>query len=222
VLAERGARVPDSYVTFEFMRAKTVSAILLASLLITGLSATSASAKTEVKTVPGEVVFAYGQRPGDPGNCSAIVFVKWADQPRTISARAIYTFKGQERSQGAPPPFNDTYEWVATYTVPPGFHWIQVSKGWADGPVANTCEGTSAKQRTLIGTVARVELTVELDPKLCTAAKATLAARSKTVNRLKAQLRKASTKTATSKLRKKLATAKVSRAKWVKRVGTVC
>jgi hypothetical protein len=176
----------------------------------------------EVKTVPGEVVFAYGQRPGDHGNCSAIVFVKWADQPRTISARAIYTFKGQERSQGAAPPFNDTYEWVATYTVPPGHHWIQVGKSWADGPVANTCEGTSAKQRTLIGTVARVELTVELDPKLCTAAKATLAGRSKTVNRLKAQLRKASTKTAKSKLRKKLATAKVSRAKWVKRVGTAC
>jgi hypothetical protein len=74
-----------------------------------GLSATSASAATEVKTVKGEVVFAYGQRPGDPGNCSAIVFVKWPDQPRTISARAIYTFNGQERSQVAAPPFNDTY-----------------------------------------------------------------------------------------------------------------
>jgi hypothetical protein len=156
------------------------------------------------------------------GNCSAIVFVKWAEQARTVSARAFYTFNGQERSQAAAPPFNDSYAWVATYTVPPGHHWIQVGKSWADGPVANTCEATSAKQRAIIGTEARVELTVELDPKLCTAAKATLAARSKTVNRLKAQLRKASTKTAKSKLRKKLATAKVSRAKWVKRVGTVC
>jgi hypothetical protein len=46
----------------------------------------------------------------------SLVFVKWADQPRTISARAIYTFKGQERSERAPPPFSGAYEWVATYT----------------------------------------------------------------------------------------------------------
>jgi hypothetical protein len=187
-----------------------------------GLSATTASAATEVKTVKGEVVFAYGQKPGDPGNCSAIVFVKWPDQPRTVSATAFYTFKGQERSQVAAPPFNDTYEWVATYTVTPGYHWIQVGKSWKDGPVADTCEGTSAKQRTIIGTEARVELTLGIDPKLCTSAQAALTAKRKAVNKLKAQLRKASTKSAKSKLSKKLATAKSKQAKAAKRVGEVC
>jgi hypothetical protein len=204
------------------MRARAVRSIVLVSLMIMGLSATSASAATEVKTVKGEVVFAYGQRPGDPGNCSAIVFVKWPDQPRTVSARAIYTFKGQERSQVAAPPFNDTFAWVATYTVPPGYHWIQVGKSWKDGPVADTCEGTSAKQRTLIGTEARVELTLAPDPKVCNAAKAALTAQRKAVNKLKAQLKKASTQKAKSKLRKKLTAAKAKQTKAATRVTKVC
>jgi hypothetical protein len=131
------------------MPAKAVrSIVVVVSLLVMGLSATTASAATEVKTVKGEVVFAFGQRPGDHGNCSAIVFVKWPDQPRTVSARAIYTFNGQERSEVAAPPFHDTFAWVATYTVPPGYHWIQVGKSWKDGPLADTCEALSAKQRT--------------------------------------------------------------------------
>jgi hypothetical protein len=32
--------------------------------------------------------------------------------------------------------------------VPPGYHWIQVGKSWKDGPLADTCEALSAKQRT--------------------------------------------------------------------------
>jgi hypothetical protein len=111
-----------------------------------GLSATSASAATEVKTVKGEVIFAHGQRPTDPGNCSAIVFVQWADQPGTVSAKAFYTWKGKEYSKVAESPFNDTYEWVATYTVPPGQHWIQVGKGWRDGPGVDTCEDAAAQR----------------------------------------------------------------------------
>jgi hypothetical protein len=205
------------------MPAKAVRSIVVAvSLLVMGLSATTASAATEVKTVKGEVVFAFGQRPGDPGNCSAIVFVKWPDQPRTISARAIYTFNGQERSEVAAPPFHDTFAWVATYTVPPGYHWIQVGKSWKDGPVADTCEGLSAKQRTIIGTEARVELTLAPDPKVCNSAKTTLAAKRTAVNKLKAQLRKASSTKAKSKLRTKLTAAKAKQAKAAKRVGQVC
>jgi len=204
------------------MRAKAVTSSVIVALLVMGLSATTASAATEVKTVKGEVVFAYGQRPGDPGNCSAIVFVKWPDQPRTVSATAFYTFKGQERSQVAAPPFNDTYEWVATYTVTPGYHWIQVGKSWKDGPVADTCEGISAKQRTLIGTEARVELTLAPDPKVCKAAKTTLTAKRKAVTKLKAQLRNASSAKAKSRLRTKLTAAKAKQAKALKRVGQVC
>ena len=130
------------------MRAKAVTSSVIVALLVMGLSATTASAATEVKTVKGEVVFAYGQRPGDPGNCSAIVFVKWPDQPRTVSATAFYTFKGQERSQVAAPPFNDTYEWVATYTVTPGYHWIQAGKSWKDRQAqgGHQAEGATAQR----------------------------------------------------------------------------
>jgi hypothetical protein len=64
--------------------------------------------------VDGEVVFAYAQRPGDPGNCSAIVFVQWADVPGTVSAEAFYLWRGEEHSKVSEPPFDDTYEWVAT------------------------------------------------------------------------------------------------------------
>lgn len=205
------------------MPTRTVRSLVVAvTLLVMGLTAATAAAKTEVKTVPGEVVFAFGQRPGDPGNCSAIVFVKWADVPRTVNARAIYTFNGKEGSQAAPPPFQDTYAWVATYTVPPGFHWIQVGKGWSDGPVANTCEGTSVKQRALFAPTARVELTVEIDPARCTAAKAKLAAQRKTVDRLKAQLKKAKSKKAKSRARAKLTKSRAKHATLSKTVRDLC
>jgi hypothetical protein len=83
-------------------------------------------------------------------------------------------------------------------------------------------EGLSAKQRTLIGTEARVELTLAPDPKVCKAAKTTLAAKRKAVNKLKAQLRSASSTKAKSRLRTKLTAAKAKQAKALKRVGQVC
>lgn len=204
------------------MPAKAVKSILFLCLLALALPVASASAKTVQKTVPGELVFANGQRPGDPGNCSAIVFVQWADVPGTTNATAYYMFNGKEYSKAAPPPFNDSYEWVATYTVPPGAHWIQVGKGWSDGPVANTCEGTSAKQRTLFATPVRVELTVELDPKLCKDAQAKLAERKKAVTKIKGELRNATTQKAKSRLRAKLTRAKTKRDNAAKRIGEVC
>jgi hypothetical protein len=34
-----------------------------------------------VKTVDAEIVFANANHPGDPGNCSSVVFGKWRDVP---------------------------------------------------------------------------------------------------------------------------------------------
>jgi hypothetical protein len=205
------------------MSANVVRTTLVLCLLALALPVATASAKTTTKTVPGEVVFKYGQRPTDPGNCSAIVFVQWADVPGTTYAKALYTFNGKESSSGMlEPPFNDTYEWVATYTVTPGSHWIQIGKGWSDGPVANTCQGTSDKQRTLFGTEASVELTIEIDPKLCKDAQKKLAARKQTVNKLKKQLRNAETQKAKNKLSAKLKKAKTKRGNAQKKVAELC
>lgn len=200
----------------------TVARFAVPVLVLMAVMAPSASAATKEKTVKGEVVFAHGQRVGDPGDCSAVVFVQWADVPGTTRATAFYTFKGEERSESAAPPFHDAYKLVAEYTVPAGHHWIAVGKSWSNGPVANTCEDTSEKQKQLIGTVARVELTVELDPAVCNTAKAKLRARRKSVDRLKSQLRKASTQKAKKTLRSKITKAAAKRAKAAKYVHDVC
>jgi hypothetical protein len=195
---------------------------VLPVLVLMAVMAPTSSAATKEKTVKGDVVFAHGQRPGDPGDCSAIVFVKWADVPGTVSARAIYTFNGSERSESLPAPFNDTFKFVADYQVPAGYHWIAVGRSWANGPVANTCEETSEKQKQIIGTEASVELTVEIDPAVCNAAKAKLAARKKAVSQLSSQLRKATSQKAKKALRSKIAKAKTKRAAAAKRVHDVC
>lgn len=204
------------------MPAKAVKSILVLCLLALALPAASASAKTVQKTVPGELVFQHAQRPGDPGNCSGVVFAQWADVPGTTNATAYYIYRGTETSKAGQPPFNDTYNWVATYTVTPGAHWIQLTVSWADGPTANTCESTNEKQRAVYSGPVRVELTVELDPKLCEDAKAKLAARTKAVNKLKKQLSEATTRKAKSKLRAKLTKAKAKRTKATTRVTEVC
>jgi hypothetical protein len=195
---------------------------VLPVLMLMAVMAPTASAATKVKTVKGEVVFANGQRPGDPGDCSAIVFVQWADVPGTTLARAIYTFNGSERSVSVAPPFNDTFKLVADYQVAAGYHWIAVGRSWSNGPVANTCEDTTEKQRQIIGTIASVELTVEIDPAVCKSAKAKLTARKKAVSTLTSQLRKATSQKAKKTLRAKLDTAKAKRAKAAKRVTEVC
>jgi hypothetical protein len=68
-----------------------------------------------------------------------------------------------------------------------------VGKSWSNGPVADTCGDSSEKQRQIIGSEARVELTVEIDPAVCNATKAKLNARRKAVTHLTWQLRKAAT-----------------------------
>ena len=195
---------------------------VLPVLVLMAVMAPAATAETKEKTVKGEVVFEYGQRPGDPGDCSAIVFVKWADVPGTTQARAIYTFNGSEQSESLAAPFNDTFKFVADYQVPAGHHWIAVVRSWSNGPVMNTCEDTSEKQKQIVGTEARVELTVEIDPKVCKSAKTKLTARRKAVNKLSSQLRKASSKKAKKALRARIAKAKTQRSKATKRVREVC
>jgi hypothetical protein len=191
-------------------------------LVLMAVMVPTASAATKEKTVKGDVVFAHGQRVGDPGDCSAIVFVQWADVPGTTQATAFYTFQGEERSESLAPPFNDAFKLVADYAVPAGHHWIAVSRSWKNGPVADTCEGSSEKQRQLIGTTARVELTVEIDPAVCNTAKVKLTARRKSVDRLKSQLRKASSQKAKKALRSRIARAAAKRAKAAKHVREVC
>ncbi len=191
--------------------------------LALALAAPAAAQETKVVTVPGEVIYTNAQRPGDPGNCSAVAFVRWADVPGTISARAIYTRQGAEASEFRAAPFDDTYQLVATYTVQPGFHWIAVSRGWSDGPRPNDCSVTREKLKTIVGPPARVELTVPaVDAKACNAAKRNLTAQKKAVKRLQKQLKRASGKKAKKRTRAKLKKAKARRTKAAARVQRDC
>lgn len=204
------------------MPAKAVKSILVVCLLSLALPVASATAKTVEKTVPGELVFQHGQRPGDPGNCSGVVFAQWKDVPGTVSATAYYVYRGAETSKSAQPPFNDVYEWVATYTVSPGAHWIQLGVSWADGPVVNTCADVNEKQRAVYTGPVRVELTVEIDPKVCKDAQAKLSARRKVVTTVRKRLNNATTQKAKNKLRGKLERARTKRATAAKRVTELC
>lgn len=204
------------------MSTKAVKSILALCVVALALPVASAGAKTVQKTVPGELVFAHAQRPGDPGNCSAVVFVQWTDVPGTTNATAHYVYRGAPGSKAGQAPFDDTYEWVATYTVSPGAHWIQLTVSWADGPIANTCESTSEKQRAVYSGPVTVDLTVTLDPKLCVDAKAKLAARKKAVTALQKRLGDATTQKAKRKLRAKLTKAKAKRTTATTRVTEVC
>lgn len=194
------------------------------ALAVVALAAATplASAKTTTVTIPAEFVVLNGQRPGDPGDCSAIGFVKWPDRPGTVSARAIYTYEGSEASKTAVPPFDDTYEWVATYQVPAGFHWIAISKSWVNGSQPNTCESYVPKILALYGTTARVELEVEIDPRVCTAARARLATSQKRVTALAGQLQDASTARRRAALRAALERAKAKRTKAREAVREAC
>ena len=170
-----------------------VTAVLVAMGLFAAPAATAGTTTEEI-TVPATIQYLHGQNPSDPGNCSALVFVQWADVPGTVSARAYYTFKGQERSESATPPFSDTTNWVATYTVSPGSHWILVGKSWADGPLVNTCEDKAELYKTLITNPVRVVLTVERDNSKCEAAQTLVTKLQGKVKSLKSRMKAASGK----------------------------
>jgi hypothetical protein len=194
-----------------------------AAVLAMALSAMPASAATtKVTTVPAEIVFANGNRPGDAGNCSAVVFGKWRDVPGTISATIEYTWKGAPYTKTGTPPWDDTYEFVATYTVEPGYHWIEISTSWADGPVANDCSGMVETYKQRYSTTAVAKLTVEIDPAKCKAATDRADARRRKVNKLRAQLRSAETAGAKNRLRARLEKAKERRSKAVARMKAAC
>lgn len=205
------------------MRIRSTGMVVAALALALALPGSAAAQETKTQTVSAEVVYTNGQRPGDPGNCSAVVFVKWADVPGTTAATAYYMFKGEERSKASTPPFDDTYEWVATYQVDPGFHWIQVGVSWSDGPAANDCSATREKYKTLISTEARVELQVPaVDEKACTAAKRARADRRKAVSKLQKKLRNAEGAKARKRINAKLKQAKTKRDNASARVKEVC
>lgn len=170
---------------------RTISLFVAVSLIAAGALATAASAQaaTRTKTVPAEFVVLNGNRPGDPGNCSAIGFVKWADDPKAIGWTVNYTFKGSPASRVVEPPFDDVYEWVATYTVPAGFHWSAISKSWADGPRPNDCSATVPRIQALYAGPASVELTY--DTTKCDRATADQRKARSTVTRAQQQLRRA-------------------------------
>ncbi len=191
--------------------------------LALALAAPAAAQETKIVTVPGEVVYTNAQRPGDPGNCSAVAFVRWADVPGTISARAIYTRQGAEASEFRAAPFDDTYQLVATYTVQPGFHWIAVSRGWSDGPRPNDCSVTREKLKTIVGPPARVELDGARGRREgLQRRQAHLTAQKKAVKRLQKQLKRASGKKAKKRTRAEAEEGKGTRTKAAARVQRDC
>ncbi len=188
-----------------------VTAVLVALGILTAPAATAGTSTEEI-TVPATIQYLHGQDPADPGHCSALVFVQWADVPGTVSARAYYTFKGQERSESAVPPFSDTTDWVVTYTVSPGNHWILVGKSWVDGPTVATCEDKAELYKTLITAPVRVVLTVERDSSKCEAAQVAVTKLQGKVKSLKSRM-KAATGKRKAALRKALRTRKKQLAK---------
>ena len=199
-----------------------LAAVIAALLLLP--SATALAQTTKTVTVPGTVVFQHGAKPTDPGNCSAIVFVQWTNDAKlkVLSARAVYTWAGAEESEIRQAPFDDTYDWVRIYTVPPGSHWIAVTKSWADGPHANDCGDMNATHQAQIpNRQARVELTVD-NTAACAAARTKLTKASRAVS--KAQTARSKAKSAKAKRRAgaKLRSARAGKKKADKAVTAEC
>lgn len=214
-------RVAETMVTRMVMRPST---LLLAgtALVVSVLVAPSAHAASTVQEeieVPGTLEWQRGQRPGDPGDCSSLGFVQWKDVPGTVSARVYYTFNGQERSQAGTPPFDDAITWVATYNVLPGYHWINISKSWRNGPGVATCEEEQRRQQAIVTTPVRVVLTVEKDKTACVKAQEARKKAQGTVNRLKRRVqaasgnRKATLRVKLNGAKRKLAKAKATQSR---------
>jgi len=207
------------------MRGKSFLTLLAVAAVAASadVSPAAAQVKTKTQTVPAEVIFEHGARADRPGNCSAIVFVQWKDVPNTISAKAFYLWKGVESSKVGEPPFDDAYSWEIDYKAPAGSHRTQVGKGWGDGPKPNDCSETSARQKEVFGTQARVELTIEQVGQTEACAKALKALResNKAVRKLTGRVRRASGAEKQA-LRAKLAKAKARRARAAARVRKEC
>ena len=135
------------------------------------------------------------------------------DEIDTVSLTRVRR-SGYRRDEGRPR--------FATYTVPPGSHWIAVRRGWSDGPRANDCSETREKLKTLIGPTARVELTVPaVDAKACNAAKRALTKQKQAVKKLQKRVKRASG-AKKRQLKAKLKKAKTKRTKLAARVQRDC
>lgn len=191
-------------------------------------TASAVSPKTEVKSVPVELVFENKQDPGDPGHCAATVFFKWSDVPYTLSAIVHYTYKTEERTLSGTPPFDDHFNFVTNFDVPVGSHWLAAPPSWKDGPTANDCSSSRLVYEERYLQPAHADLTVEVqepvtpktDPKLCEEANNNLKARNKAVSKLLGQLRRADGDKAKERIRTKLKKARRERAKAVQQVAT--
>lgn len=207
-------------------------AAAVAALAIATWAPSTASAKTEVRAAPAQLVFRHGARPDDAGNCSAAAFVMWQEPRATvrrfpIAWKVFWTVNGSARSKDVRPPFDDTFRWVIEYRVPGGSHWANVGITWRDGPIANDCSSYSARQRAMIDPAVRMEITYELqDPRVdqarCRAARETLRARNRAVSRLLGQLRSATNDRQRARIRTQLARARTQRAAAAQRVARAC
>lgn len=212
----------------------TVGALLAvaAALAIATWAPATATAKTEVRDAPAQLVFRNGARPDDPGNCSAAAFVMWQEPRATVRAfpvawRVFWTVNGRARSKDVRPPFDDTFRWVIDYQVPGGSHWTNVGITWSDGPRPNDCSSYSVRQQAMIDPAVRVEITWELqdprtDPARCRAARATLRARNRAVGRLLGALRNATSDRQRARIRTQLTRARNQRAQAAQRVARAC
>ena len=119
----------------------------------------STSSKTVV--VPARIVIKHGNRPSDPGNCSAVVFAQWKDVPGTTAATVSYVWQGEDHSVSGKAPFPAKFNIVATYRVPEGYRWIVVGYSHADGPTPNDCSQVVSRIKPLYSANgASAELTV--------------------------------------------------------------
>lgn len=174
---------------------RTLLLLGVVSVIAAMVGPSTSLAANVVKTVPGTLEIRNGQNPTDPGNCSAVAFIAWADVPGTISATAKWEqfLDGGwgMRSKTEQPPFNDTYNFIANYQVSPGLHWIFIGASWADGPLPNDCSDMAARTPNGFRGAITVELTIP-ESAACVKAKRNVTKLTKSVKSLKSKVKKSS------------------------------
>lgn len=202
---------------------RLLMALALLSLVVVPAAA---DAETRTKTIDATVVVNHGQRPGDPGNCSAIAFAQWKHVPNVKSATVQYAVKTsgaprKESESRSGPAFDNHFVFVATYDVPPGSDWVAFGKSWADGPIADTCEAKAIKLSGIIVRPVTVELTIEIDRVACLAARKKHSAKQTAVTRLQRRVSGAKGREK-ARLKKALKAAKKSRDAAKAKVAELC
>lgn len=185
------------------------------ALLALVVAVPTASAATETKIVAAEMLFEHGPNPDRSTSCSAVVFIRWTDQAKTVATRVFWTTaKGEERSQAVEPPYNDFYNFVRDYQVAAGYHWSKFTQSSAHGPNSpGRCQELSEHQKTVYkADSARVELSTKTGPsEECIKAR-------KAAQKAKAAYRKAQTRYGLAKGKEARAKAKADVAKAYKKL----